>query len=191
MDFPVPPRRALAWLLGVGVMVGLAAASQAPWRAHPALDGVLRLNLSARPERVERCRTLSEEELAGRPAHMRQPVLCDGEAASYRLVVTRDGAPVLSEELTGGGARRDRPIHLLREFPIQAGTAHLSITLNRIDAADEGVAPDTAAAGRIAEALPRALRLDTTVTVASRRVVMVTYDPRQRRLVALTGPRDP
>jgi hypothetical protein len=27
--------------------------------------------------------------------------------------------------------------------------------------------------------------------VASHRVVMVTYEPRQRRLVALTAPRDP
>jgi hypothetical protein len=190
MRSSVRPLRVFAWLLGVAVMVGLAAASRAPWRAHPEESGVLRLNLSARPERLERCRTLSEEELASRPAHMRQPVICDGEAASYRLVVTRDGAPLLETELTGGGARRDRPIHLLREYPIPAGTVHLSIALERIDTA-EAMVVDTAAGIRIAEALPRSLRLDTTVTVASHRVVMVTYEPRQRRLVALTAPRDP
>lgn len=190
MGFTLRPLRLVAWLLGAAVMAGLVAASHAPWRAHPEPGGVLRLNLSARPERLERCRTPSEAELASRPAHMRQAEICDGEAASYRLVVARDGAPVLTEELTGGGARRDRPIHLLREFPIPAGAVHLSVALDRIDAADS-VAMDTAAATRIAEALPRALRLDTTVIVASRRVVMVTYDPRQRRLVALTGPRDP
>jgi hypothetical protein len=190
MGFSIRPLRVFTWLLGVTVMVGLAAASHSPWRVHPERDGVLRLNLSARPERLERCRTLSEEELASRPAHMRQPVICDGEAASYRLVVTRDGAPLLDAELTGGGARRDRPIHLLREYLLPAGTVHLAITLDRIDAADS-VVVDTAAATRIAEALPRALRLDTTVVVAPRRVVMVTYEPRQRRLVALTGPRNP
>lgn len=182
--------RILAWLLGAGVMAGLAAASHAPWRAHPEPDGVLRLNLSARPERLERCRTLSEEELASRPAHMRQPVICDGEAASYRLVVTRDGAPVFDAELTGGGARRDRPIHLLQEFPIPTGAVHLAVALDRIDTPDS-VALDTASATRISEALPRALRLDTTVTVAANRVVMVSYDPRQRRLRALTAPNDP
>lgn len=190
MGFTLRPPRLVAWLLGAAVMAGLVAASHAPWRAHPEPGGVLRLNLSARPERVERCRTLSEAELASRPAHMRQAEICDGEAARYRLVVTRDGAPVLDEELTGGGARRDRPIHLLREFPIPAATVHLSIALDRIDAVDS-VAVDTTTATRIAEALPRALRLDTTVTVTSHRVVMVTYDPRQRRLAALTGPRDP
>lgn len=190
MEFSRLPLRVVAWLLGVAVMVGLAAASHAPWRVHPEREGVLRLNLSARPERLERCRTLSEEELASRPAHMRQPVICDGEAASYRLVVTRDGAPVLDADLTGGGARRDRPIHLLREYPIPAGTVHLSVTLDRIDAADAVVA-DTAAATRITDALPRTLRLDTTVTVAPHRVVMVSYEPRQRRLVALTGLRNP
>lgn len=190
MGSSLPPLRLVAWLLGVAVMVGLAAASHAPWRAHPERDGVLRLNLSARPERLERCRTLSEEELASRPAHMRQPVICDGESASYRLVVTQDGTPLLDTELTGGGARRDRPIHLLREYPIPAGAVHLSITLDRIDAAD-AVGPDTTAATRIAEALPRSLHLDTTVTVVPHRVVMVTYEPRQRRLVALTGLRNP
>ncbi|MFN2317066.1 MAG: hypothetical protein ABR551_01045 [Gemmatimonadales bacterium] len=190
MAFTLRPVRLFAWLLGAAMVAGLVAASHAPWRAHPEPDGVLRLNLSARPERIERCRTLSEAELASRPAHMRQPVICDGEAAGYRLVVSQNGEPVLNEALSGGGARRDRPIHLLREFPIPVGTVQLSITLDRIDAADS-VAVDTAAATRIAEALPRALRLDTTVTVASHRVVMVTYDPRQRRLLALTGPRDP
>ena len=190
MGSSIRPLRIFGWLLGVAVMVGLAAASHAPWRAHPEQSGVLRLNLSARPERVERCRTLSEEELASRPAHMRQAVICDGAAASYRLVVTRDGAPLLDAALTGGGARRDRPIHFLREYPIPAGTVHLSLTLERIDATDP-VVGDTAAAGRITEALPRALRLDTTVTVAPHRVIMVTYEPRQRRLVALTGARNP
>ncbi|HUG28769.1 MAG TPA: hypothetical protein VMK53_10805 [Gemmatimonadales bacterium] len=190
MGFSTRPVRLFAWLLGLAVMVGVAAASHAPWRAHPEPTGVLRLNLSARPERLERCRTLSEEELASRPAHMRQPVICDGESATYRLVVTRDGAPLVDAELSGGGARRDRPIHLLREYPIPVGTVHLSVTLDRVEAAD-AVVVDSGTANRITDALPRALRLDTTVTVASHRVVMVTYEPRQRHLVALTGIRNP
>lgn len=190
MAFIRRPLRLVAWLLGVAVVGGLAAASHAPWRAHPTPDGVLRLSLSARPERVERCRTLSEEELASRPAHMRQPVICDGEAASYRLVVARNSARLFDEEVTGGGARRDRPMHLLREFTIPVGTSHLSVSLTRTDTA-EPAASNPGAATRSTEGLPRALHLDTTVTVAAHRVVMVTYDPIQRRLLALTAPREP
>lgn len=190
MAMSLSPRVLLAWLLGLALVVGIAAASHAPWRAHPAPDGVLRLSLSARPERVERCRTLSAEELASRPAHMRQPVICDGEAATYRLVVARNSAILFDEEVTGGGARGDRPIHVLREFPLPAGPSHLSVSLSRTDT-PEPAATESGGTARGTEGLPRTLHLDTTVTVAARRVVMVTYDPIQRRLLALTAPREP
>jgi hypothetical protein len=185
-----PLRAAAGLLLGFGLIAGLVALSHAPWRAHPEPDGLLRLSLSARPERIERCRTLSEADLAARPAHMRQPVVCEGTAARYRLEVRHNGAVILDREVTGGGARRDRPVHLLEEFPLSAGPHHLSFTLRRLDT------PDPAGAGtvprpRSTEVLPAELALDTTVTVAPHRVVLVTYDPRQQRLLALTAPRDP
>jgi hypothetical protein len=42
---------------------------------------------------------------------------------------------------------------------------------------------------RRAEAIPPVLTLDTTVTIASRRVLLVTYDEPNRRLVARTAPQ--
>lgn len=185
------PQRAVAGLLlGLVLAAGLVALSHAPWRAHPEPDGLLRLSLSARPERIERCRTLSDEELAARPAHMRQPVVCEGAAARYRLEVRRDGTVILDREVTGGGARRDRPVHLLEEFPLSAGSHHLSIALRRLDTPDPAGA-DTASRVRSTEVLPDELALDTTLTITPHRVVLVTYDPRQQRLLAQTAPRDP
>lgn len=182
--------RLLALALGVAGVVGIATASQAPWRAHPSPDGAVRLSLSARPERIEQCRTLTEEELAARPAHMRQPVVCEGTSARYRLVLAAGEAVLLDTALTGGGARRDRPLHLLEEFPLPPGTHRLAVTLHRVDT----IPPDAtveATPARSAEVLPAELGLETTVTIAARRVVLVTYDPRRQRLVALTAPRTP
>lgn len=186
-------RQAGALVTGGAIMAAIAMLSHAPWRVHAEPNGALRLSLSARPERFERCRTPTEEELASRPPHMRRPVICEGEAARYHLVVRRNDATILSRELTGGGARRDRPIHFLQEFPLAPGPHHLSISLSRLDSAPAGdsVAAGTAAVTRSTEVLPAELALDTTLTIAPHRVVLVTYDPRQRQLLALTAPREP
>lgn len=175
---------------GLGLVAGVIWLSHAPWEAHPGGDGVLRLSLSARPERIEECRTLTAEELASRPAHMRQATVCEGTSASYRLRVATGDSTLLETEVTGGGARRDRPLHVLREFPLPPGPRHLSVVLARVDPAPAAPPGDTAA-GRSAEVLPASLRLDTTLTLEAHRVVLVTYDPRQQRLLALTAPRAP
>lgn len=197
------PRRAplvVFWLLLAVGTVLMAGLSRAPWVANSGTDGVLRISLSARPDRVETCRALSAEELAARPAHMRQAVVCEGAAARYLLTVHRNGARILAEEVTGGGARSDRPMHLLREFPLAAGSHHLSVRFVLLDSLPPGAAADsTASTGREAaernrrrgEAVPMELTLDTTITLAAQRVVLVTYDPQQRRLITLAAPRTP
>jgi len=207
-----PARTAAGLALAALAALAIAAGSRAAWRAHPDPAGLVRVSLSARPERIESCRTLSPEELADVPAHMRQEVVCQGAAARYRLVVDLGGRTVASPLLTGGGARQDRPVHALLEFPVPAGRHHLSVRWDRADSLPAGA---TAAAGEPAgpaepelsrergareseerdrrrrEAVPARLALDTVVEVAARRVILVTYDPVRRRLLAVAAPRDP
>lgn len=195
-----PAAPLLFWLLAAGVMVLMAGASRAPWTADPGTRGWLRVSLSARPDRVERCRALSDEELAARPAHMRQAVVCEGVTARYLLTVHLDGSEILAEAVTGGGARSDRPMHLLREFPLEAGSRHLSVRFALADSlpadpiADSSAAPGRETAERDRrrnEAVPALLLLDTTITIEAHRVVLLTYDPQLRRLIALSSPRAP
>jgi len=203
------------WALGIALTaiatLALAAGSRAPWRAHPGADGLVRVSLSARPDRLETCRTFSPAELADVPVHMRQEVVCEGTAARYRLTVEVGGRPLADLTLTGGGAREDRPIHALQEFPLSAGRHHLSVRWVRTDSTTAEPGDDDAptdAPGstlsrergereseerdrRRREAVPARLSLDTLVDVLPRRVILITYDPAQRRLRALSSPPDP
>lgn len=205
---------ALGRAMGIGLVaaatLAIAAMSRAPWRPHPEAGGAVRISLSARPDRLERCRTLSPEELADVPVHMRQEVVCEGTAARYQLTVEVGGNQLADLTLTGGGAREDRPIHALHEFPLAAGRHHLSVRWARTDSTagepgEEDSTTDRPGAGlsrergeraseqrdrRRREAVPARLALDTLINVLPRRVVLITYDAAQRRLRALSSPRD-
>ncbi|MFN8581178.1 MAG: hypothetical protein U0163_09410 [Gemmatimonadaceae bacterium] len=99
---------------GVGLLaaVGLRGGSLIPWRDRSADAAHVRLSWSARPERVEHCRRLRDDELAQLPAHMRLRVQCDGVLARYLLAVRVDDTVVASDTLRGGGLRHDRPIRV-------------------------------------------------------------------------------
>ncbi len=206
-------RRAV-WVLGAvaaaGATVGLAALSRAPLAAYPSDTPVLRLAWSVRPERIEHCRTLTDEELAGVPAHMRQRVQCEGRSAGYRLVVSIDGAPRFDTLVTGGGARGDRPVYVFRELDVPTGPHRLDVRFERraipgVDSvgadadadADEDASRDTLMAGRALreaeertrrqeEAVPPVMTLDTDIEPAPREVLLVTYDIDRRALVLRT-----
>lgn len=202
------PRLLLAVAATALGLLGLAAASTWPLPYREGSSAHLRLSWSARPDRVEVCRTLSEEELAGLAEHMRQRIQCEGGPASYALTVTIDGGEVAGEVVRGGGLRHDRPIHLLEEYPISAGRRQIRVTFTRREAlSPEAGQPDGAAPGavvdtglfagragreanerarRIQAAVPPLLRLDTTLTLAARQVVLVTLDAGGRELVLRT-----
>lgn len=192
-----PARRAGAWGFALVLALGLAALSRGDWRAHRGEEAVLRLTWSVRPERIETCRRVSEAEQAERPEHMRQAVVCDGAAATYRLQVWRDEALLEDQVLRGGGLRSDRPIYVLRDFPVPPGSYRLRVALRRV----ESVATDTTGSGadsglsldrgvreaeerqrRRLEAIPAELSLDERVALAAREVVLVVWDPEARRL---------
>src|SRR4029079_14524581 len=98
---------AVAALASAAVLVLIARASAAPVPYHDAGMAELRLSWSARPERIETCRTLSAKELEREEEHMRQRVECEGTFASYTLRVASDQRLVSESIVRGAGLRHD------------------------------------------------------------------------------------
>lgn len=205
-------RAVLMILASAAALLVLSRASASPLPYHPASAARLRLSWSAHPERIEVCRTLSAEELAQRPEHMRQRVECDGRFATYTLRVEADGRVLAESIVRGGGLRNDRPIHLLRELDLTAGAHRVRISFRRrerTDADTGDVAVITPAgvdtgifAGRAEReraerarrqraAIPATLLLDTAVVLPPRTVTVVTFDSDRRVLRMIDGPAQP
>jgi len=200
--------QAIGAVVAVAATVAMAGLSRAPLAAYPADTPVLRLAWSVRPERIEHCRTLTDAELAGVPAHMRQRVQCEGRSANYRLSVAVDGRPRLDTLVTGAGARSDRPVYVFREVDVPAGRHQLEVRFQReplpngkandaVEGSAADVARDTLMAGRASreveerarrkgEAIPPRMALVTEVDAVTREVMLVTYDIDKRALVLRT-----
>lgn len=201
-------RWAAAITVAAVVAVGMRAASHARVPLHRAGDAMLRVTWTARPERIERCRTATDAELAEVPEHMRQRVTCEGITARYRIEVRRDGALLAATVLQGGGLRRDRRLYYYREFAVPSGAATFEVRLARIDS---GSAPADSATARgpgdadsearrrdardgrgrrVADEVPALLTLREPAILAPREVMLVTYDQSTRRLRAVHPPRE-
>lgn len=198
-----PMRLVTSSVAAIGVVALLAYLSAAPVPYHSGETARLRLSWSARPERIEVCRTLSEEELELLAEHMRQRVSCEGEFASYTLRIAVDGTMLDESVVRGAGLRNDRPLFLLRDYPVPPGTHRLQISLTRreIPRADTTArativrqAVDTGRyAGRAQReanersrltraAIPASLTLDTVLNLTPRRVALVTFNVERRTL---------
>lgn len=200
--------RAVGAVGGVLAALGLRWSTVASWPTRAATGDFaqVRLSLSARPERVEQCRQLTDDELAKLPAHMRLRTQCEGHSASYRLAIAVNGESLVLDTLRGGGLRHDRPIHVFREYDVPPGEKRLRIDVTRIDESGTAAVADSSSGSsrfpadtllggraererdertrRTAEAMPARLILDTLVTIGQARVVLVTFDNETRRLVA-------
>ena len=191
----------------------LAWASSVPMTTHGSADAVLRLAWSARPERIERCRRQTDEELAKVPRHMRQELVCEGASAQYRLVVRREGTVIADRVVRGGGLRQDRRLYVFQEFPLSPGEARVDVRFERVEPegregrsaspdharerdddeeeeggpGDEGLRRrgDEEETRRRAGVVPRELSLTTRVRVGPREVVLVTYDENRQELIVL------
>jgi hypothetical protein len=200
-------RWALAVVVSAGASLGMVRASAAPVSLRRVESARLRLSWSARPERIEVCRTLSAAELAQREEHMRQRVECDGRFATYSLRVESEGRVLQQSIVQGAGLRHDRPLFLIREIDMPSGAHHLRITFVRREATDNDAAafagatsPDADTglfagraqreaierARRARAAIPPRLELDTTLKFLPERVVVVSFDPERRTLRVLT-----
>jgi hypothetical protein len=190
-------------MLGVTVaaagMAAVVAGSHAPLTGQAPRGALLRLAWSARPERIEDCRTQSAEDLARLPPHMRQAVVCEGVTARYRLVARHDGRIIVDRVVAAGGLRQDRRLYVLEEIPIAAGEALVEVRFERIDAssapAGRGNAPAASVAERRGETVPPRLAFSERQHVEAHTVLLVSYDPARRELVRMkpdtTGPPSP
>lgn len=194
-------RRALGALTAAAVLTGVAWGSAVPLHHHDAHSAYLRLSWSARPERIEVCRTLSDEELSKQAEHMRQRMVCDGTFATYALRVEVDGQMLGESVIRGGGLRHDRPMYLLRDYAVTPGSHRFRVSVTRREQAGDvgyagAVVPDVDTgrfAGRAARevseharlaraAIPAQLVLDSTFTLLPMRVALVRFDAIERRL---------
>ena len=179
------PYRILGAIVAAGLVAGLVRASSAPLIVHPSNDGLLRLAWSARPERIQKCRQRSDEELARLPQHMRQPLACEGTTAEYRLQVRVDGALVVERIIRGGGLRRDRRLYVFEELPLRAGIeTAIDVRVDRVepDAGPPAVS-DAESSGPRVDFVPPHLAFERRLRVAPRQVVMITYDRERAALV--------
>ena len=187
--------RGLGIALAAAAMAGLAWASNVPTTTRGSADAVLRLAWSARPERIERCRRQSDEELANVPQHMRQELVCEGVTAQYRLSVRAQGSVIADQIVRGGGLRQDRRLYVFQELPLSPGETAIDVRFEREagdarDDQDEDDDEDEEKRER-GGTIPRELSLAARVNLAPREVVLVTYDESRRALVVLGRPVRP
>lgn len=202
-----PTRLLFAAAATTAACVFLAYASAVPLAYHAQDAARLRLSWSARPERIEVCRALSAAEQARREEHMRLRVDCEGGFATYTLLVAVDGRAIGERLVRGAGLRHDRPLYLLRDYPVPPGKHRVRVTLTRREKTDNDAAAfaRTAApevdtglfagraqreaaerARRARAAIPPSLVLDTTIVFTPRRVTLVTFSA-ERRVLELQG----
>lgn len=198
--------RGAAIVVTAVAVIAMVRFSAVPVSVQGANASRLRLSWSARPERIEKCRTRSDEELAKLEPHMRQRIECDGRFASYNLSVRIGGRTVHESIVRGAGLRNDRPIYLLEDLPAEPGERHVRITFQRREKNDDEESDDhhrddsghdedrDKAAGdtgifagrdvrervererRKRAAIPPKLEIDTTLRFVPGRVIIVTLD---------------
>lgn len=212
MSVRIVAARVVAVVVASTFLFGLARASSARVAVRAAAAARLRLSWSARPERIEVCRTLSAEELAQREEHMRQRVECDGRFATYALRVMADDHLLYEGIVQGAGLRHDRPMYLLRDLDVPLGMRRIRITFERREKTDGDAAAFAAPvssnadtglfagraqreavehARRARAAIPARLSFDTTLAFAPGRVILVTLDPERGTLRLVEGPGSP
>jgi hypothetical protein len=190
------PIRVIGIAIALASLLAITYASSAPMTTGNPGDAFIRLSIAARPERIETCRTLSDEELAKVAPQMRQRVICEGTTARYQLTLHRDDQLLVSRMLRGGGLRHDRRMYVLRDLRVPPGPSRLRVRIVRVDtvaattasdAADEDDDDDRERArrqrGREA-AIPAEISADLTADIGPGEVLLIMYEPELHRLVS-------
>ncbi len=188
-----PVRLTLAAVVALLVTVAIGVLTRVPYPVGDRELAAVRLTWRMAGQAIDDCRTLSEEELAELPAHMRQAEVCETYVPPYRLRVQVDGELIEDILVLAGGAREDRPIYVYSELRVAPGPHELSVVfeqeMQQHDAAqpqgaatDDPAAADPAAATDDPAAADR-LELHQTVDLVPGQVALVTYDREARALV--------
>lgn len=156
---------ALGAIIAVAALVGLS--SRLPYTLRNDDESVLRLSWRIRMEPARDCRSLSEEEQADIPIHMRQAEECEVRAVPYLLQVAIDDEVALREPMTSAASRGDRPLFVHRDLPIASGQHSLRVSLEPARSSDDQ---------------GQEVVLERGFTVEPGEVVLVTYDETQRAL---------
>lgn len=167
-----PVRAALAAAVALALTAATSALTRTPVTFSGDDEGVLRLSWRMSGVTAQACRTLSEEELARLPLHMRNPRACIGVIAPYLLSVVADGTVMALDTVRPRGARGDRPLNVLRAFPLTPGDHRVVVSFHAL--LPDGV---EAPAEEVVE-----LGWEGSVRVAARDVALVTLDGTGRRL---------
>lgn len=160
---------------GLVLMAVMAGLSQIPLATA---DGDARVRLSWRnePIRVEECRTLTDEELADVPAHMRRTEDCTGYHVDYELRLEIDGRAVVIDTVAPSGLRRDRPVYVLRNITVPPGRHDVAVSYAAL------VPEDYQAGG-----LPTAFSWSGAMELTAGEVGLVTLDETGRALTRREG----
>jgi ferredoxin len=162
---PSPPpagktRRAVAGaVFSAALLASLALGSRAPQGTDADL-ALLRLGWRLTGQVKERCRDLTPEELAARPAHMRTPRECVREVLPYDLKAVVDGRVVLARRVSSPGLRADRPLSVEEELVVEPGDRAIAVTFTPADLASGGAV----------------LALERTIRFERGRVALVTLE---------------
>ncbi len=170
--------------IGLGVLVALlmtlaiGALSQVPYRAESAGQAWIRLSWRVSAPRIEECRTLTAEEIAKLPSHMRRDEVCERTGIPYRLRIALNGEGVEETLIRGGGTRGDQPIYVYRELRVPSGTHRLEISLT----------PEVDGEPSAAEAPVEALELTEELDLADGDVALITRSDDGRLAVRRAEP---
>jgi hypothetical protein len=122
--------------------------------------------------------------LAQLPQHMREPMVCEGSTAEYRLQVRVRGTLAADRIVHGGGLRHDRRLYVMEEIAVPPGDALVDVLFERVGT--PAASDVSGAAGRV-EAVPAHLSLQQHLTFSPRQVVLITYSGDTRNLAVVAG----
>ena len=122
--------------------------------------------------------SMSAEEQAQLPTHMRREEVCERTGIPYRLRVLLDGAELEETLIRGAGTREDRPIYVYRELRVSPGTHRLEIDLT----------PRAGAEAPAGEAPVEALELAEELDLADGDVALITRSEDGRLVVRRSEP---
>jgi hypothetical protein len=168
------PQKLGATVVSAAILLVIAALSVVPTSQAEPDEALVRLSWRLQGVAVEECRTLTAEELAGIPAHMRRTEECTREIVDYELRVAGVPAGELVDTVSPSGVRRDRPVYVFRDLAVNPGTYDVEITFSAL------VPDDFAADGR-----PLTYSWGGRISLSPAEVALVTLNDSGEKLVRI------
>jgi coenzyme F420-reducing hydrogenase delta subunit len=135
-------RRLVTLALTAGVGLALTAALSRVPATWGRSDPLLRLSWRIVAPVETTCRRLTDAELQGLPAHMRNPQKCEAVTFPVKWSIRMDGAEIAAAEEKTQGVGGQTVIFIDRDLVIPAGRHHFEATLEALGGSTAGK-PDT------------------------------------------------